>query len=176
MQSALGGIGGSVNALLGSVAVLGVKLGLEETEGNGGLSGGAGLGDYVDGEVVVAKSGEKVGEGLRAERIAGVEEFDARGGADGFDEGAVTEIGAADADTDEILGVGSDGASGGLDSSEFVAIRLAGEIEPAAHGMVGESLEERSESREVEVEVSVGMELDHGGLLGKIKTRASRRL
>ena len=122
VKSAMGSVGGGVDARLGGVTVFGVKFSLEKAEGHGWFGGGAGFRDDVDGEVVVAEGGEEVGVGCGAERVAGVKQFHARSGAESFGEGAVTEVGAADTDTNEIFGGFLDFGGGGLDGGKLGAV------------------------------------------------------
>ena len=122
VKSAMGSVGGGVDARLGGVTVFGVKFSLEKAEGHGWFGGGAGFRDDVDGEVVVAEGGEEVGVGFGAERVAGVKQFHARSGAESFGEGAVTEVGAADTDTNEIFGGCLDFGGGGLDGGKLGAV------------------------------------------------------
>ena len=122
VKSAMSGIGGGVDARLGGITVFGVKFSFEKAEGHGWFGGGAGFRDDVDGEVVVAEGGEEVGVGFGAERVAGVKQFHARSGAEGFGEGAVAEIGATDTDTNEIFGVLLDFGGGCLDSGKLSAV------------------------------------------------------
>ena len=122
VKSAMGSVGGGVDARLGGVTVFGVKFGLEKAEGHGWFGGGAGFRDDVDGEIMVAEGGEEVGVGCGAEGVAGVKQFYARSGAEGFGEGAVAEVGAADTDTNEIFGGLLDFGGGSLDSGKLGAV------------------------------------------------------
>ena len=87
--------------------------GLEDAEGHGGLGGGAGLGDDVDGEIPVAHQLQHLQQRIGGQAVA--REVDVRGilflqiivggASDQVDDGPGAQIGAADADDHQSLGV-----------------------------------------------------------------------
>ena len=119
-------------------AVFALQLFAEEAEGDGGFGGRAGLGDDVDGKVLVADEIHHLVERVGREAVA--DEVDVRGGlflqivvgrAEALDHAARTQIAAADADDDERAGVGLDLLRRSEDARVFILIIVARERDPA---------------------------------------------
>ena len=106
MEGAATGVGDGDDALAGGfLAVFELEMILEDAESDGGLGGGAGLGDDCDGVVVNIKKLKELCTVVLAEGVAGVDDegvlaWEKAGklGLEGFDDGAGAEIGTAYAD------------------------------------------------------------------------------
>ena len=149
-QRALLGIGGGVDALLGTLfAVLLLQLLLEDAESNSGLGGGAGLGDDVDGEVTVADDLEQAVHIGGADVVAcevdlnaavALGELVVEGAADKFQAGAGAQIRTADTDGDQNLGLRLNLLSSSLDALELAGSKLGGgsvQVQPAQEVAAG---------------------------------------
>ena len=139
LESALVRVGGGVNALRRArLAVLLLKPFAEEAEGDGGLGGRAGLGNDVDGEVIVADELHHLAQRGGGQTVA--DEVDVGGvlflqvvvgRAQTLDHAARAEVAAADADDDKGLGVALDLFRGGENARIFRAVVLRGQADPA---------------------------------------------
>ena len=145
LQSAAGLVGGGVDALLGALlAVLLLQHGLEDTEGNGGLGGGAGLGDDVDGEVAVADDLDQLQQGVGGQTVAGEVDVGSLlllqvivGRGQQLHNGAGAQIGTADADDHQNLRLLLDLLGSGLDAGELLLVIVAGQSHPAGEITAG---------------------------------------
>ncbi len=139
LESALVRVGGGVNALRRArLAVLLLKPFAEEAEGDGGLGGRAGLGNDVDGEVIVADELHHLAQRGGGQTVA--DEVDVGGvlflqvvvgRAQTLDHAARAEVAAADADDDKGLGVALNLFRGGENARIFRAVVLRGQADPA---------------------------------------------
>ena len=138
LQSALGLVGGAEDALPGPLlAVLLLQQLPEDPEGDGGLGGGAGLGDHVDGDVLPLADLHQLLQGGGADAVPG--EVDGRGvlaqvvvlfrlqklnGSPG------PQIRPADADDHEHVGIALDLLGRGLDPGELLLVIVLGQGGP----------------------------------------------
>ena len=132
-------VGGGVDPLGRlRLAVLLLQHGLEEPEGHRGLGGGAGLGDDVDGEVVVTDEVHDLLHAVAGQAVAG--EIDVGGvlllqvvvvGAHQLDDRPGSQIAAADADDHQGLAVGLDLPGRGLDTLVLGFVVVPGQVHPA---------------------------------------------
>lgn len=139
LESALVRVGGGVDALRRArLAVLLLKPFAEEAEGDGGLGGRAGLGNDVDGEVIVADELHHLAQRGGGQTVA--DEVDVGGvlflqvvvgRAQTLDHAARAEVAAADADDDKGLGVALNLFRGGENARIFRAVVLRGQADPA---------------------------------------------
>ena len=139
LQGAAGLIGGGIDALPGALlAVLLLQQGLEDTEGHSGLGGGTGLGDDVHREVPVADEGDGLQQSVGGQTVAGKQDVGGVlllqviiGGCQQVDDGAGAQIGAADADDNQHLGLLLNLLGSGLDAGKLLLIIVPGQIHPA---------------------------------------------
>ena len=139
LQRTLVGIGGGIDALGSALlAVLLLCQLAEEAEGHGGLSGSAGLGDDVDGEVHALQQLLHLVHGVGAETVTHKVDVGGGlllqivvGGAEALDNTAGAQIGAADADDHQRLRIALNLGGSGLDAGIFFLVIVAGEIHPA---------------------------------------------
>ncbi len=110
----------------------------EEAEGHGGLGGGAGLGDDVDGEVHIRHQIQHFLQRVGGQAVA--DEVDVGrillfqvvvGGAQAVDDAPGAQVGPADADDHQGLGIGLNPGGGGLDAGKFLFIIVPGQMDPA---------------------------------------------
>ena len=144
-QGAAGLVGGGVDAVFGLfLAVAVFQILLEHPEGQRGLGGGAGFGDDVHAHPLAFAAGQDVVQVGRRDGVAGEE--DLRGvfaGAvvhlalDGLDGGTGAQIGAADADDHQHVGIRTDLLGGSLDAGEFLFVIVDGEVHPAQEIVAG---------------------------------------
>ena len=133
------GVGGGVNAAGGLVLAVALLQQLtEEAEGHGRLGGGAGLGDHVDGEIHILHQLHHLRQRLAAETVA--DEVDVGGvllfqvivgGAQALDHAPCTQIGAADADDHQRIGIDLDLFRRRLDALILRPVVVAGQVYPA---------------------------------------------
>ena len=145
LQGALVGVGGGVDAAAGFLlAVLLLQQALEDAEGHGGLGGGAGLGDDVDGEIPVLHQLDGLDEGVGGEAVA--HEVDVGGilllqivvgRAEQLHNSAGAQIRAADAHDHQGLRVGADLVGGLLDAGKLHLIVVTGQVDPAGEVAAG---------------------------------------
>ena len=127
LQGPLAGVGGGIDAPGGLLrAVLLLQQLTEKAEGHGGLRGGAGLGDNVHGEVHAVHQLHHLGQRVGAEAVA--DKVDVGrillfqvviGRAQAFDDAPGTQVGAADTDDHQRLGVGLYFLRRRLDAGKF---------------------------------------------------------
>ena len=145
LQSPAGLVGGGVDALPGPLlAVLLLQHLLENAEGHGGLSGGARLGDHVHREVPVADEGDGLQQGVGGQAVAGEEDVGGVlflqvvvGRAQQLDHGPGPQIGAADADDHQHLGLLLDALGGRLDAGKLLLVIVPGQGHPAGEIAAG---------------------------------------
>ena len=137
-QGAPGGIGGDEDALPGLVgAVAPLQHPFQGAGGDGGLGGGAGFGDDVDGEVLALQQGGQLLPGAGGEVVARKEDLRVLAAEvvvltlDQLDGGAGTQIGAADAHHHKDVGVLPDPLGGGDNAAHLVGGLEAGQVQPA---------------------------------------------
>ena len=145
LQGPAGLVGGGVDALPGALlAVLLLQHLLENAEGHGGLGGGARLGDHVHREVPVADEGDGLQQGVGGQAVAGEENVGGIfllqvivGGAQQFDHRPGAQIGAADADDHQHLGLLLDALGRRLDAGELLLVIVPGQGHPAGEVAAG---------------------------------------
>ena len=134
--SLIGGDVGAAHRLVVAVALL--QQLTEYAEGDGGLGGGARLGDYVDGYAATLADLQQFRQ-LRA-GDAVTRKVDVGGilflgvvvvGLEEFDGGAGTQIGAADADDDKHVGILFDTGGSRLDARKLLLVIVDGQVHPA---------------------------------------------
>ena len=146
--STLLGIGHSNDNLAGHLeAALVLALLLEEAEGEGGFRGSARLGDVDDTEAAALEVFAEFGQIVFADIVArkqhnGIlalvgEPFKLV--AEGLDDGARTEITAADTRHDDGVAVGAQHLSGGLEVGEVFGCNGRGQVHPAQEIVAGTS-------------------------------------
>ena len=133
------GVGGGVDAAGGLLLAVALFQQLtEEAEGHGRFGGGAGLGDHVDGEVHALHQLHGLGQRLAAEAVA--DEVDVGGvllfqvivgGAQALDNAPGPQIGAADADDHQSLGITLDLLGRRLDAPVLRPVIVTGQMHPA---------------------------------------------
>ena len=139
------GVGGGVDALAGPLpAVLLLQQGLEDAEGHGGLGGGARLGDDVDGEVLVLHQVDDLQHGVGGQAVAGKVDLRAVlvgqvevGGVEQLHHRTGPQIGAADADDHQGLGVAADALRRRLDAGELLLVIVPWQVHPAGEVAAG---------------------------------------
>ena len=139
LQGSPGLVGGGVDPLGGlRLAVLLLQHGLEETEGHGGLGGGAGLGDDVDGEILVPQQVHDLLEAVAGQAVAG--KIDVWGipleqvvvvGAQQLNGRPGPQVAAADADDHQGPAVGLDLLRRRLNPGELLLVVVPGQVHPA---------------------------------------------
>ena len=145
LQSTPGLVSGGIDAIPGTfLAILLLQQALEYPEAHGGLSGSAGLGDDVDGEVSVADEGDDIQQGVGGQAVACKENIRGilllqviEGGTQQVDHGAGTQVGTADADDYQHLRLLANLLRGCLDAGEFLLVIVTGEIHPAGKVTAG---------------------------------------
>ena len=144
LQSALGTVGGGVDALVGFFHTHLIFQQLaQHAEGQRGLGGGAGLGDDVDGELLALAQSDDIVQVGGADAVAA--EVDLQAVLDlvvvqalhSLDDGAGTQIAAADTGDDQNLGVLTDLLGGLFDAGELFLVVIAGQIHPAQEVIAG---------------------------------------
>ena len=140
LQCAARLVGGGVDAALRTLlAVLLLQQLLEDAEGDGGLGGGAGLGDDVHGEVALADDLHHVVEVGRGDVVAHEVDLGDAGLANAvvhlalaeLDGCARAQVGAADADDNQHVAVALDLLRSRLDAGELFLVVVHRQIEPA---------------------------------------------
>ena len=133
LQGALGLVGGAEDALPGALlAVLLLQQLPEHPEGDGGLGGGAGLGNHVDGDVLALANLHQLRQGGGADGVPG--EVDGRGvliGLQKLDSGTGPQIGTADADNHEHIRIALDLLGRSLDARKLFLVIIGGQRNPA---------------------------------------------
>ena len=132
-------VGRGVNALRGLfLAVLLLELFAEEAERDGGLGRRAGLRDDVDGEIVVADELCYLAQRVGGEAVAGKVDVGSAlvgqveiGGVKQLHHRAGAQIGAADADDHQGLGVAADALRRRLDAGKLLLVVVPGQVNPA---------------------------------------------
>ena len=168
LQSTLSLVGGDEDALAGTLhAVLLLQQSAEYAEGHGGLGSRTRLGDDVDANVLALADLQQLVDGDGRDGITGevdvgsiLGEVIVEGRLQKLDDGAGTQIGAADTDGDKYITGLLDLLCGDLDAGEFLLIVVHGESRPAQEvvscaGAGGKKLVSR-----------VDLGLDIGQLLG----------
>ena len=138
-QRAPGLVGGGVDAGPGPrLAVALLQQIFEDAEGHGGLSGGPGFGDDVHREIPVAQQVDDLLKRIGGQPVA--DKIDVRrglgqqvviGGFQKLNDGAGPQIGAADSDDDQSLGIRLDSRGGRLDAGKFLFVVVPGQMDPA---------------------------------------------
>ena len=138
-QNAPGLVRGGVDAAAGALTAVFLFQQLpEESEGHGGLRGGAGLGDDVDGEVHVLHqiqhlpqriAGKAVAHKVDAGRVLFLQIVIGR--AQAVDDPTGPQIAAADADDHQRLGVCTDPLGRRLNPGKFPPVIVPGQVNPA---------------------------------------------
>ena len=148
---------------------------VEEAEGHGGLGGGAGFGDDVDGEIVVPDEVEDLLHGVSGEAVAG--KVDVGGvfflqvvvvGAQQLDDRPGAQVAAADADDHQGLAVALDLPGGGLDARVLGLVVVPGQVHPA-HEVVAPACGLLEPG--VGLLETLGIAFRPGGAAGKINTK-----
>ena len=139
LQRPPGLVRGGIDALSGFLpAVLLFQHLPEEPEGHGRLRGGAGLGDHIDGKVNAVQEFQHLLHGVGRQAVA--HEVDVGGvllflvvvgGAEALDHAPGSQIGTADADDHQGLGILPDPGRGGLDAPELLLVIVPGQVDPA---------------------------------------------
>ena len=145
LQRAAGLIGGGVDALPGALlAVLLLQQSLEDAEGHSGLGGSTGLGDDVHGEVPVADKGDGLQQSVGGQAVAGKQDVGGVlllqiivGRGQQVDDSTGAQIGAADADDHQHLGLLLNLLGSGLDAGELLLVVVPGQIHPAGEVAAG---------------------------------------
>ena len=138
-------VGGGIDALPGPLfAVLLLQQALENAEGDRGLGGGARLGDDVHREVPVADELQQLQQGVGGQAVAGKEHIGGIlflqvivVGLDDLDDRAGSQIGAADADDHQHLGLLLDLLGRRLDAGELLLVVVPGQVHPAGEITAG---------------------------------------
>ncbi len=145
-QSALAGVGDGVDAALGALgAVLPLQHPAQGAGGDGGLGGGAGLGDDGDGEVLALQQPGQLVPVAGAQAVAGEEDLGVAlaladvvvGTLEQLDGGTGAEVGAADADDHEYVGIAADLLRRPLDAGDFLRGLPDGQVPPAEEIVAG---------------------------------------
>ena len=139
LQGPLVGVGGGVDAPAGPLlAVLLLQQGLEDAEGYCRLGGSARLGDDIDGEVLVLHQLDDLQHGVGGEAVAGKVDVGPAlvgqveiGGVEQLHHRAGAQIGAADADDHQGLGVAADALRRRLDAGKLLLVVVPGQVNPA---------------------------------------------
>ena len=113
-------------------------MGFDYAECNGGLGGGARLGDDCYGIVAAVEQGKQLVVVILAERVAGVYHIGVlrrhNGGEFGLerlDDGTGAKVGATNADDHKELDLGRESSNIVLDGGDDCRIELVGQVDPA---------------------------------------------
>ncbi len=141
-QGAAAGVGDGHDELSGGLATgLGLKLLLEQAEGDGGLGGGAALGDDDDAEAAAAQILLQLVEVVLADILTGKEHFGAVGlaklAAESLQHSLGAQIAAADADAYHRIAVAAQSLGGGVDVGYELGGGVGGKTEPAQEVIAG---------------------------------------
>ena len=145
LQGAAAAVGSGVDALGGAfLAVTLFQVFLEDPEGQRRLGGGAGLGDHVHADLLALTAGQDVLQVGGRNGVACEEDLRSLlAGAvvhlalDGLDGGAGTQIGAADTDHHQHVGIRADLLGRGLDAGELLLVVIYGQVHPAQEIVAG---------------------------------------
>ena len=148
LQRAPGFVSGGIDALPGALlAVLLLQHPLENAEGDGGLGGGAGLGDHVDRKVPVTDEGDGLQQGVSGQSVSGEEDVGGVlllqiviGGAQELDDRAGAQIGTANANDHQHLGLLLDLPGSRLDPGELLFVIVPGQRHPAGKITAGSAV------------------------------------
>ena len=123
-------VGGGVDALIGLLAVLLHQQVPEHPERHGGLGGAAGLGDHVDGPAAVVQLADQSVQLIGAEGAAHKADLGAVGG-EHLQGRPGPQVGPADADDHQHLGILADLGRSLLDAGELLLVVVLGQAHPA---------------------------------------------
>ena len=148
LEHAAVGVGGGENVLVSLIAVLLLQQLTEDTEGDRRLQGGAGLGDDVHVEILVAQLLQNVAEIIRRQAVAGEKYLGvvlAGQGLEQLDGASRAQVGAADTDDHQRLGAAADLLRGLHDGVKLALFDAEGQLHPAGEigsqaGLFGKSL------------------------------------
>ena len=138
LQSALGTVGGGVDALIGLFhAHLLLQQLAQHTEGQAGLGGGAGLGNNIDGEALALAQADDIVQVSGADAVAAEVDLGAalqlvvELALHGLHHGTGAQIAAADAGHDQHVGILTDLFGSCLDAGKLFLVIITGQIHPA---------------------------------------------